>query len=101
VCFHLGVAETQLRDYQARLGSPFGHDVYLTQLAAIRDRLKACLACVAPEPTVQPPPSAAALAAQMMEDCDRARAVLTKIDADDPMLRFPLARALAKPGPAT
>jgi riboflavin kinase/FMN adenylyltransferase len=43
----------------------------------------------------------AALAAQMTEDCDRARAVLTKIDADDPMLRFPLARALAKPAPST
>jgi riboflavin kinase/FMN adenylyltransferase len=43
----------------------------------------------------------AALAAQMSEDCDRARAVLTKIDADDPMRRFPLARALAKPAPST
>jgi riboflavin kinase / FMN adenylyltransferase len=40
----------------------------------------------------------AALAAQMTEDCDRVRAVLAKIDGDDPMRRFPLARALA---PAT
>lgn len=42
-----------------------------------------------------------ALAEQMREDCDRARAVLAKIDADDPMRRFPLARALAKPKPST
>ena len=37
-----------------------------------------------------------ALAAQMREDCDRARAVLGEIDANDPIARFPLARALAK-----
>ncbi|MGH6832754.1 MAG: riboflavin kinase, partial [Methyloceanibacter sp.] len=42
-----------------------------------------------------------ALAEKMREDCDRARAVLAKIDADDPMRRFPLARALAKPKPST
>jgi riboflavin kinase/FMN adenylyltransferase len=41
-----------------------------------------------------------ALAAQMRQDCDRARAILTKVDADDPMRRFPLARALAR-APAT
>jgi riboflavin kinase / FMN adenylyltransferase len=41
-----------------------------------------------------------ALAAQMREDTDRARAVLAKIDASDPITRFPLARALAKPAPA-
>jgi len=42
-----------------------------------------------------------ALAAQMREDCDSARAVLAKIDADDPIRRFPLARALAKGAPST
>ena len=41
-----------------------------------------------------------ALAAQMREDTDRARAVLAKIDRNDPIARFPLARALAKPAPA-
>jgi len=41
-----------------------------------------------------------ALAEQMHQDCDAARAVLAKIDADDPMRRFPLARALAKPAAA-
>jgi riboflavin kinase/FMN adenylyltransferase len=44
--------------------------------------------------------SADALAAKMRDDCDKARAILVKIDADDPMRRFPLARALAK-APAT
>src|SRR5262245_13729746 len=41
-----------------------------------------------------------ALAVQMREDTDRARAMLAKIDAADPIARFPLARALAKPAPA-
>jgi riboflavin kinase/FMN adenylyltransferase len=35
------------------------------------------------------------LAAKMRDDCDKARAVLAKLDTDDPMRRFPLARALA------
>ena len=39
--------------------------------------------------------SAEELSAQMSQDCDRARAMLAKVEADDPMLRFPLARALA------
>ncbi len=41
-----------------------------------------------------------ALAEQMRLDCESARAVLAKIEADDPMRRFPLARALAKPVPS-
>jgi len=44
--------------------------------------------------------TAEALAAQMQEDCEAARAVLAKIEADDPMRRFPLGRALAKPVPS-
>jgi riboflavin kinase / FMN adenylyltransferase len=42
-----------------------------------------------------------ALAAQMGEDCDQARTILARIEADDPIRRFPLARALAKEAPAT
>ncbi|HEX2446831.1 MAG TPA: bifunctional riboflavin kinase/FAD synthetase [Methyloceanibacter sp.] len=38
-----------------------------------------------------------ALAVQMREDCAQAREVLAKLDADDPVRRFPLARARAKP----
>jgi riboflavin kinase / FMN adenylyltransferase len=37
-----------------------------------------------------------ALSVQMREDCDKTRTVLAKLDEDDPTLRFPLARALAK-----
>ena len=35
------------------------------------------------------------LKAQMARDCEAARAVLGQVDRDDPMLRFPLGRALA------
>jgi riboflavin kinase/FMN adenylyltransferase len=42
-----------------------------------------------------------ALAEKMREDCDKARTVLAKIDADDPLRRLPLARALAKAPPST
>ncbi len=39
-----------------------------------------------------------ALAKQMQVDCESARAILAELDADDPMRRFPLGRALAKSG---
>ena len=39
----LGIAESQLRDYQARLGAPFPHDAYLAELTGLRDQLKAGL----------------------------------------------------------
>jgi len=40
----LGIAEAQLRDYQDRFGKPFVHESYLSELTAIRDKLKSCLA---------------------------------------------------------
>lgn len=39
----LGVAQGQLRDYQARIGKPFAHDAYQRDLATLRDQLKAGL----------------------------------------------------------
>jgi len=39
----LAIAESQLRDYQARLGKPFLHDGYLSELTSLRDQLKAGL----------------------------------------------------------
>jgi hypothetical protein len=36
----LTIAEAQLRDYKDRLGKPFLHDAYLSELAALRDELK-------------------------------------------------------------
>ena len=32
----LAIAESQLRDYQARLGAPFTHEGYLSELTALR-----------------------------------------------------------------
>ena len=46
----LAVAEGQLRDYQARLGKPFMHDAYLTELTGLRDSLKAGLSAGGREP---------------------------------------------------
>jgi N12 class adenine-specific DNA methylase len=45
----LELAETQLRDYQARVGQPFSHEEYMHQLAGLRDRLKAGLSGQAQE----------------------------------------------------
>lgn len=39
----LAIAESQLRDYQARLGKPFPHEAYLTAMTGLRDQLKAGL----------------------------------------------------------
>ncbi|MCX7392549.1 MAG: DEAD/DEAH box helicase family protein [Planctomycetales bacterium] len=39
----LAISESQLRDYQARLGKPFVHDAYLSELTILRDQLKAKL----------------------------------------------------------
>src|SRR5204863_1075015 len=41
------IAESQLRDYQARLGKPFLHDAYLSELTTLRDQLKAGLSATA------------------------------------------------------
>jgi hypothetical protein len=51
---NLGITESQLRDYQARLGKPFLHDAVLSELTAVRDRLKACLSGVTAEPGTAP-----------------------------------------------
>ncbi len=36
----LSIVESQLRDYQARLGKPFPHETYLSELTELRDQLK-------------------------------------------------------------
>ncbi len=56
-----GKAESQLRDYQARLGKPFPHDTYLAELTGLRDQLKAGLSATAlsslfSAPLVEPTP---------------------------------------------
>jgi len=46
----LAIAQAQLRDYQSRLGAPFPHEDYRSQLTALRDQLKVMLSAAAPEP---------------------------------------------------
>jgi N12 class adenine-specific DNA methylase len=43
----LAIAESQLRDYRERLGKPFPHDKYLSELTDLRDQLKAGLSAAA------------------------------------------------------
>ena len=50
----LGIAEGQLRDYETRLGRPFAHDAYLTELTSLRDELKAALSDTPREPGAKP-----------------------------------------------
>jgi N12 class adenine-specific DNA methylase len=50
----LAIAESQLRDYQVRLGKPFPHDAYLSELTTLRDLLKIGLSGTNPEPGTEP-----------------------------------------------
>jgi len=43
----LSIAESQLRDYQARLGNHFMHEAYLSELTSLRDQLKSGLSATA------------------------------------------------------
>jgi N12 class adenine-specific DNA methylase len=54
----LTLAETQLRDYEARNGLPFAHATYLEELTSLRDRLRLALS----ETPAEGEPSAAELA---------------------------------------
>lgn len=46
----LAIAESQLRDYQARLGQAFPHEAYLSQPTGLRDQLKLGLSASAAAP---------------------------------------------------
>ncbi len=58
----LSIAEAQLRDYQARLGKPFLHDAYLSELTTLRDQLKAALSVTAQMHDDEASPSVSELA---------------------------------------
>jgi N12 class adenine-specific DNA methylase len=58
----LSIAESQLRDYQARLGKPFLHDAYLSELTNLRDQLKIGLSATAQMQGDEAGPSASDLA---------------------------------------
>jgi hypothetical protein len=58
----LAIAESQLRDYQARLGKPFPHEAYLSALTELRDQLKTKLSATGHEPDESKEASASDLA---------------------------------------
>ena len=58
----LAIAESQLRDYQARLGKPFANEVYLSELTALREQLKMALSGGNSESDDEEGPSAFGLA---------------------------------------
>jgi hypothetical protein len=61
----LAIAEGQLRDYKSRLGQPFTHETYLSQLTGLRDQLKAGLSGALPEPGTGPLPTVSELTEQI------------------------------------
>jgi len=61
----LTIAESQLRDYQARLGKPFLHEAYLSELTSLRDQLKAGLSASAHESGNEAGPSVSELAGKI------------------------------------
>jgi hypothetical protein len=60
-----GIAQSQLRDYQDRLGKSFPHDTYLAELTTLRDQLKAGLSGATQEPGKQEGLSVAELSEQI------------------------------------
>jgi riboflavin kinase/FMN adenylyltransferase len=78
-----GESETVLEAYLL----DFAGDLYGKEIEA------EFIAFLRPDQTFATPE---ALAEQMGKDCEQARAVVTALDTDDPIRRFPLARALAK-----
>ncbi|MGE3818450.1 MAG: DEAD/DEAH box helicase family protein [Isosphaeraceae bacterium] len=59
----LALARTQMQDHEARLGRPFAHDHYLSELGRLRDQLQAALSGGAVEPGSAPLPPPRELAA--------------------------------------
>jgi hypothetical protein len=63
----LTLAQSQFRDYEARLGKPFPHEAYLSELTALRDQLKAALSCAQPESDSPRQPTVWEIAEQIKE----------------------------------
>jgi hypothetical protein len=58
----LAIAESQLRDYRERVGKPFAHEAYLSELTTLREQLKAGLSGTVAEPGAGPQPNVSELA---------------------------------------
>jgi hypothetical protein len=61
----LGVAQSQLRDYQGRIGEVFAHDAYLSELTGLRDQLKDGLSSAGRENAGRDGPGVSELAEQI------------------------------------
>jgi hypothetical protein len=61
----LKVAETQSTDYQSRIGNPFPHDAYQSELSGLRDQLRLSLSGRTPEPGAEPLPDTAEIAGRI------------------------------------
>ncbi|WP_437186724.1 DEAD/DEAH box helicase family protein [Planctomicrobium sp. SH668] len=61
----LTIAQTQLRDYQSRLGKPFTLETYLSELTTLRDQLKISLSATNPAANDNDGPSTGDLARQI------------------------------------
>ncbi|RIK66966.1 MAG: hypothetical protein DCC65_08270 [Planctomycetota bacterium] len=96
----LSIAESQLHDYQARIGKPFTHETYHSELTQLRDRLKASLAGIAshtssdesPDSATEPPLSTAELADRIKAlkadhtiDAPPERSAIRSLDAEEPV----------------
>lgn len=89
----LSIAESQLRDYQARVGRPFVHESYQDELTALRDRLKANLAGMTTEPAAGTPAATAAELAERIKALKAAHSVeapaerttTRHLDAEEPV----------------
>jgi hypothetical protein len=58
----LAIAESQLRDYRERLGKPFAHEHYLSELTSLRDQLKAGLSATAHDASNETGPTVSEMA---------------------------------------
>jgi len=88
----LAIAESQLRDYQARLGVPFVHEAYLNEVNELRGRLKAALSGATPEPKEGVTPTRelaerfkALRAAHTIEPAPQRHGTRTAMMADEPV----------------
>jgi hypothetical protein len=57
----LGIAQSQQRDYEARLGAPFAHTGYHDELTGLRNQLEAALSRPTPDGTASSLPSVGTL----------------------------------------
>ncbi len=96
----LSIVETQLRDYQARIGRAFDHDAYQVELTGLRDRLRGSLsggrAQSDSEPSTESDSSPRATAAELAEQIKALRPAHTveaapervsarRLDAEEPV----------------